>query len=233
VFKIKLNKNEKKSVLLILFLILSGCTNPDEKILKSSNYIFCVEVDEANSKTQKFESNEALEKPKGNYISIMTPPLNFEGSIYRTKTTKRRFDFFCSPLSEWSFDKVRLFRPYKGFNEYGVSFERNEYRLRRIFHHELDGADLLITSTWFLTLKMPQANAENLNIVNSDTFSEQVHRLRNLEQATFCLQNRIVINSAQTEICSGVIQEFNSNYSEKRKELLEDAEIMQSQSGRD
>ena len=223
----------KKSVLLILFLILSGCTDSDKKIPESSNYILCIEVDEANSETQKAESNEALKKPKGDYISIVTPPLNYEESMYRFKVTKKRFDFFCSPLSEWSFDKVGLNRIYQGFDEFGITIRKNEYKLRRVFHHEPDGADLLITSTWFLTQKIPQTNAKDLNIVNSDAFSEQVHRLRNLEQATFCLQNRLVMSIIQSEICSKVLEEFSSNYSEKRNQLLQDAETIQNQNDRD
>jgi hypothetical protein len=203
----------KKSVLVILPLLLCGCSGSNssvEKILESTNYILCVEVDEANS-----ESNEALKEPKGDYISIITSPLNAEESIYRNEITKRRFRFFCSSLSEWSFDKVSLTRG-------------NQYKLRRVFHHEPDGADLLITSTWFLIRKIPQTNTRDLDIVNSVVFSEQVHRLRNLEQSSFCLQPRLVMSMIQAEMCSRVLLHFKSKHSERLNEALHDAEIMQS-----
>lgn len=204
---------KKISVLLILLLILCGCSSSDdgyaEKIIESKNYILCVEVDEADS-----QDNEALKEPKGDYIAIVTSPLNAEESMYRFKVNKERFRFFCSPLSEWSFDKVSLTRA-------------NQYKIRWAFHHQ-DGADLLITSTWFLTQKTPKTNARDLDIVDSAIFSEQVHRLRTLEQASFCLQDRLVMNDNQVKICSEVLQDFSFNYSEKQNQVLRDAKVMQS-----
>lgn len=211
---------KKISVLFILLLILCGCSQKDvssssdnsstEKIIESKNYILCVEVDEANS-----ESNEALKEPNGDYIFIETSPLNTEESLYRFKVNKERFRFFCSPLSQWSFEKVSLTRA-------------NQYKLRWVFHHKPDGADLLITSTWFLTQKIPQTNARDLDLAYSVVFSEQVHRLRILEQASFCLQDRLIVNDTQAKICSNVLLDFNLNYSEKRNQVLRDAKIMQS-----
>jgi hypothetical protein len=206
---------KKRSALFVLLLLLYGCNSSAEEAIESTNYIFCVEVDEANS-----ESNEALKEPKGDYISVVTSPLNAESSIYRIKVSKEKFRFFCSPLSEWSFQKVSLVRA-------------NQDKLRWVFHHKPDEADLLITSTWFLTRKIPQTNVSNLDMVNSDVFSEQVHRLRILEQASFCLQDRLVMNNTQSENCSKVLLNFNLNYSEKRNELLHDAEIMQSRNAND
>ena len=87
---------------------------------------------------------------------------------------------------------------------------------------------LLITSTWFLTQKIPQTNARDLDLAYSVVFSEQVHRLRILEQASFCLQDRLIVNDTQAKICSNVLPTFNLNYSEKRNQVLRDAKIMQS-----
>ena len=210
---------KKISVLFVLLLVMYGCSGKDvssssddgyaEKINESKSYILCVEVDEADS-----EDNEALKEPRGDYISIMTSPLNAEKSMYRFNVNKERFRFFCSPLSEWSFEKVSLTRA-------------NQYKLRWAFHHKPDGADLLITSTWFLTQKSPQTNAKDLNIVNSDIFSEQVHRLRILEQASFCLQDGLVMNDAQSNICSGVLDDYAYNYLDKKNQVLRDARVMQ------
>ncbi len=87
---------------------------------------------------------------------------------------------------------------------------------------------MLITSTWFLTQKIPKTNARDLDIVNSVVFSEQVYRLRTLEQTSFCIQDGLVMNDTQVKICSGVLQDFKFNYSEKRNQVLRDAKIMQS-----
>lgn len=207
-------------VSLVILVFINGCVTRDNNLVENNN-ILCVEIDEIGN-----DDNEALKKPDGKYLLIKTNPLNFQSSLYRYKIDKEQFNFFCSAQSNWSFKKVGLKRIYT----HNFGLKKIEYKLRRVFHHNPDGAELLITSTWFLTDKMPNTNnIEEINIIKSQNFFEQVNRLRNLEQATFCLQSALIMNEAQKYICNEVLKEFKNKYSNYENEIREDAQFIQDQ----
>lgn len=210
--------------LILLCFLTQSCRTTDvksqqrsEKVYETGDYKLCVEVDERDK-----DDNETLKEPLGDTFTIQTNPINVPKSIYRYRVNKNKFRFFCSPLSEWSFEKVALSRPYPGTN----GFEVIQAKLRWAFHHKPDGADLLITSTWFLTEQLNNLESE-IKIVNSDIFSEQVHRLRLLEQASFCLQSELIPNSLQEELCSQILSELSRKYFKYKEQVLRDASDMQ------
>ena len=208
--------------LLLLMLLLFSCgtiqnnnSDPMEEVDEKGSYQLCVEVDEPDS-----EDNEALKEPLGTLVTVSTAPINHEKSIYRYEVKKTKFRFFCSPLSNWMFGNVALTRPYFSPQSFQNILQT---RLRWVFHHKPDGADLLITSTWFLT----DSNNSELKVIESLKFSEQVHRLRVLEQASFCLQDSLIASSQQEEVCNQILSEFNNKYSEYKEQVLQDARSMQ------
>lgn len=212
----------KNSLLLFLLLIFTNaCGMRNDQTQTQENNILCVEVDEIGN-----DDHEALREPEGEYILIKTNPLNFQSSLYRYTINKKEFNFFCSPQSNWSFQKVGLERIYT--NNFGL--KKIEYKLRRVFHYNPDGAELLITSTWFLTDKIPDTNnIKEIKMIKSHYLSQEINRLRNLEQATFCMQPYLVMNKIQQNICDLVIKEFNKKYSIYKKEIFQDAIFIQNQ----
>lgn len=206
-------------------LILVSCTQKSESqagreyenILEKEAYILCVEVDEPD-----INDNETLQKPDGKYISLTTQPLNSESSIYRNKVLKNKFDFFCSNLSNWKFKKAILSRPYPG------GFPPVQYRVRWSFYHKPDNSAMLVTSTWFLVKENPYGNLDvEKSIVSSNIVSEQVHRLRILEQAIWCYEGEKMINDIQEARCSNLKRELVEKYSAYEEEVIDDAHYIE------
>jgi len=204
------------------FFLLTSCSNNSEtnsarvseNLIEKGTYQLCVEIDGPDP-----NDNETLKEPNGRYITLSTQPINTETSIFRKEVQKKLFKFFCSPLSNWNFKKVILSRPYP------AGIPPVQYRFRWAFHHKPDGADILLTSSWFLAKEEPM-NSLSLDqyIVSSDTLSEQIHRLRILEQVTFCYEDGKIIDELNMSICTQLTSQMKKQYPEYEQEIIENSQ---------